>query len=221
VTFIQFTPIVERLPDAAAKSLGLQLAVGLRSGESAGAVQVTPWSVQSEAYGEFLCGIFDEWVRHDVGSIFVMNFEWAMAGYMGLASRVCYFMPICGRSLILEHNGDLYSCDHYVYPEHRLGNILSDDLQQVIQSERQQSFGQAKCDTLPQCCLDCPALRACWGECPKRRFLQTPEGQAGLNYLCAGYQRFFKHAAPHLEAIAQSMLSGQPASRSRISPPPA
>ncbi len=211
--FVQFMPIVERLPDDAAKELGLQLAVGIRSGEAVPSVHMTPWSVEPEAYGEFLCSVFDEWVRHDVGSFNVMNFEWALANYMGRPAGVCQFMPVCGRSPIIEYNGDVYACDHYVYPEYRLGNVLTDDLQEMMQSEKQCAFGQAKLDALPEHCRQCPVGPACWGECPKRRFLTTPDGQSGLNYLCAGYKRFFEHASPQLQIIAQLVQAGHPAAR--------
>ncbi len=211
VKFVQFMPIVERLPDEAAKELGLQLAVGVHAGERLQRLNMTPWSVSPEAYGKFLCRIFDEWVRNDVGEFFVMNFEWGMAWRMGTPTQVCQFMPVCGRSPIIEHNGDIYACDHYVYPEYRLGNVLTDDLQEMIQSDKQCAFGQAKLDALPQYCRQCPVGPACWGECPKRRFLESPEGAPGLNYLCAGYKRFFDHAGPYMEAIARLMRSGQPA----------
>ncbi len=121
-------------------------------------------------------------------------------------------MPICGYSPIVEHNGDVYACDHYVYPEYRLGNILTDDLQDMIQSKAQCAFGEAKHTALPHYCLDCRLLAACQGECPKRRFLQAPDGQPGLNYLCAGYKRFFEHAAPYFEVMSQLKRAGQPVS---------
>ena len=174
---------------------------------------MTPWSVQPEAYGEFLCRVFDEWVRHDVGSLFVMNFEWALANFLGRPSCVCQFMPVCGRSIIVEHNGDVYACDHYVYPEYRLGNILTGDLQDMVQSPAQAAFGLSKDTGLPAYCRACPALRGCWGECPKRRFLQTPDGLPGLNYLCAGYKAFFRHAGPYFEAMSRLMEAGQPVSK--------
>ena len=213
VKFVQFMPIVERLPDDEAERLGLQLALGVRAGERLGTVNITPWSVRPEAYGEFLCRIFDEWLRRDVGSFTVMNFEWALAWQLRQPTQVCQWMPICGRSPIIEHNGDVYACDHYVYPEYRLGNVLTDDLQEMIQSDRQCAFGQAKLDALPRYCRECPVGPACWGECPKRRFLESPDGQPGLNYLCPGYRRFFDHAGPHLEAIAQLIRTGRPASQ--------
>jgi uncharacterized protein len=226
VGFVQFMPIVERLPDDAAEELGLDLAVGIRSGERLdGAPDMTPWSVEPEPYGEFLCTIFDEWVRKDVGSFAVMNFEWALANYMGRPAGVCQWMPRCGRSPIIEHNGDVYACDHYVYPGYRLGNILTDDLQEMMQSEGQRCFGEAKLESLPEHCRQCPVGPGCWGECPKRRFLNTPDGDPGLNYLCAGYKKFFTHVAPHFNAIAQLMQRGEPASRimdpeTAMMPPP-
>jgi uncharacterized protein len=211
VGFVQFMPIVERLPDDAAAQLGLQLAVGIRSGEKVQTLRMTPWSVQPETYGDFLITIFDEWVRHDVGSFAVMNFEWALANMMGRPAGVCQWMPTCGRSPIIEHNGDVYACDHYVYPEYRLGNILTDDFQEMMRSDRQLRFGDAKLDGLPKLCRQCPVGPGCWGECPKRRFLTTPDGEPGLNYLCAGYRKFFTHAAPYLKTIGQLVQSGRPA----------
>jgi uncharacterized protein len=213
VEFVQFMPIVERLPDDAARQLGLQLAVGIRCGEAVRAVRMTPWSVEPEAYGEFLCRIFDEWVRHDVGAFTVMNFEWALSNYMSRPAGVCQWMPRCGRSPIIEHNGDVYACDHYVYPQYRLGNVLTDDLRQMMESAEQRRFGEAKFDALPGYCRRCPVGPACWGECPKRRFCRTPDGEPGLNYLCAGYRRFFEHAAPYFHVMDKLIQAGQPASR--------
>ena len=210
VNFVQFMPIVERMPDDEARQLGLQLAVGVRAGQEVFRPEMTPWSVKPEAYGEFLCRIFDEWVRHDVGTFFVMNFEWALAAFLGLPPRVCQFMPVCGRSLILEHNGDVFACDHYVYPAYRLGNIVTDDLQDMVQSPAQVAFGQGKQDNLPKYCRECPLLPACRGECPKRRFLTTPDGEPGLNYLCPAYKRFYAHAAPYFEAMRRLQNNGQP-----------
>ncbi len=212
VKFVQFMPIVERLPDNAADELGLQLAIGVRSGEEVQKVNMTPWSVQPEEYGEFLCQIFDKWVRNDVGSFAVMNFEWALANYMGRPAGVCQWMPCCGRSPIIESSGDVYACDHYMYPEYRLGNVLTDDLQKMMQSPFQFKFGRDKLDALPEYCRQCPVGPACWGECPKRRFCKTPDGQVGLNYLCAGYKRFFQHATPYFHAISKLMQSGLSAS---------
>ena len=202
--FLQFMPIVERFPDQAAESLGLKLAVGIRAGERLDTVKMTPWSVDPKAYGEFLCQVFDRWFRQDVGRLTVMNFEWAFANYTRQPAAVCQWMPVCGRSPIIEYNGDVYACDHYMYPEYRLGNILTGNLQAMIQSPKQCTFGQTKLDALPKYCRQCPVGPMCWGECPKRRFCQTPDGEPGLNYLCAAYKRFFTHASPHFEMIARA-----------------
>lgn len=213
VKFVQFMPIVERLPDEQASELGLKLAVGVRSGEEVEAVRMTTWSVKPEAYGDFLIRIFEEWVRTDVGSFAVMNFEWALANYVGRPTGVCQWMPRCGHSPIIEHNGDVYACDHYVYPEYRLGNVLTDDLQKMMQSAGQRRFGDTKLDALPRYCRQCSVGPACWGECPKRRFLTTPDGEPGLNYLCAGYRKFFEHAAPYFAAMSRLMQFGEPVSK--------
>jgi uncharacterized protein len=206
-------PIVERLPDEQAYELGLKLAVGVRSGEDIETVKMTPWSVKPKAYGDFLIQIFNEWVRNDVGAFAVMNFEWALANYLGRPTQVCQWTPHCGRSPIIEHNGDVYACDHYVYPEYRLGNVLTDDLQEMMQSVGQRRFGHTKLDALPRYCRQCRVGSACWGECPKRRFATTPDGDPGLNYLCAGYRKFFQHAAPYFAAMSQLMQSGEPLSK--------
>ena len=176
-------------------------------------MQMTPWSVKTEAYGDFLIRVFNEWVRKDVGTFAVMNFEWALANHLGRPTGVCQWMPRCGRSPIIESNGDVYACDHYVYPEYRLGNVLTDDLQKMMQSTQQCNFGDAKLDSLPHYCRQCPVGPACWGECPKRRFMRTPDGEPGLNYLCAGYKTFFQHAAPYFAAMSKLMQSGQPVSK--------
>ena len=181
VRFVQFMPIVERLPDDKANQLGLKLAVPVRRGQDVQTVQMTPWSVQPQAYGDFMIRIFDEWVRNDVGSFVVMNFEWALSNYLGQPAGLCQWMPRCGRSPIIEHNGDVYACDHYVYPQYRLGNILTDDLQEMMQSVEQRRFGDAKFDALPRYCRKCPVGPTCWGGCPKRRFLASPDGEPGLN----------------------------------------
>lgn len=211
VRFVQFLPIVERMPGAEEGRLGLRLGGPPKSG-SGDDRAVTPWTVEPEEYGRFLIEIFDEWVRNDVGTVFVMNFEWALSSWMGLPPLACFFMPHCGRCLVMEHNGDLYSCDHYVYPEYRLGNILADDLGPVVESARQAAFGAAKETTLPRFCRECPVLRACRGECPKHRFATAPDGEPGLNYLCPGYKSYFAHIAPYLKWLAQVVRSGKQAS---------
>jgi uncharacterized protein len=172
---------------------------------------VTPWSVEPLAYGDFLCTIFDEWVRKDVGRVFVQIFDVQLGITMGQPSALCIFGETCGDALALEHNGDLYACDHYVYPQYKLGNIATDSLASLVASPAQRKFGADKRDTLPQYCRECDVRPACNGECPKHRFLTTPTGEPGLNYLCAGYKKFFRHIKPAMGIMAQLVQSGRPA----------
>ncbi|MCY1283097.1 Anaerobic sulfatase-maturating enzyme [compost metagenome] len=214
VRHIQFNPVVERAPTATDAARGQHFATPpeLRLRDlQAPAAQVTEQSVESAAYGEFLVAIFDEWVRHDVGTVHVMNFEWALAAWCQLPASVCLFAPRCGKAAIVEHDGSLYSCDHYMYPEYRLGNIREQDPARLLASPAQQAFGAAKEETLPDYCLNCDYLFACHGECPKNRFIDTPDGTPGLNYLCAGYKRYFRHITPYLNAMAKLIAHGQPA----------
>lgn len=214
VRHIQFNPVVERAPSLPDAARGQQFAtppeLRLRDVQATTAA-VTAQSVEAEAYGEFLNAIFDEWVRQDVGSVHVMNFEWALAAWCQLPPSVCLFAPRCGKAAIVEHDGSLYSCDHYMYPEYRLGDIRQQDPAELLASPAQQAFGAAKEETLPDYCRRCDYLFACHGECPKNRFIDTPDGQPGLNYLCAGYQRYFRHLTPYLNAMAQLVAHGQPA----------
>ncbi|MGC8493027.1 MAG: SPASM domain-containing protein, partial [Syntrophobacteraceae bacterium] len=170
---------------------------------------VTDCTVGPEQFGRFLIEIFDEWVRRDVGRTFVLNFDAALAGWLGMAGTVCVFGPTCGLGLALEHTGDLYSCDHFVEPGYLLGNILKTPMIELVASARQQKFGRDKRDTLPQYCLGCEFHSICNGECPKNRFVPTPDGEPGLNYLCRGYKAFFRHAAPAMKAMAQLIRSGK------------
>jgi uncharacterized protein len=163
---------------------------------------VTPWSVAAEEYGHFLCKIWDEWQARDVGKVLVNLCETLVAQHMGLPSQVCVHSEICGKGVALEHDGDVYSCDHYVYPEYRLGNIRQQSVGDMVFSPRQVKFGYAKSETLPAYCRQCEFLSDCWGECPKNRLLRTPDGEPGLNYLCAGLKRFFAHAVPTAERMA-------------------
>jgi uncharacterized protein len=213
VRFIQFIPIVERMPDPRAEELGLDLAVPppLDEGELWDAV--TPWTVRPEHYGDFMVGVFDEWVRNDVGEMFVMNFEWTLAAYAGAPGASCFFTKRCGRAVIIEHNGDIYSCDHFMYPDYRLGNILTDDLGEMLSSKQQVDFGALKETTLPRYCRECELLFACRGACPKHRFLRTPQGEPGLNYLCEGYKKFFGHVRPYMNTILLLLERGLPASK--------
>ena len=200
--YIQFIPIVER--DAPDNSIeGLWLAPppdDVDSGNNG--PLVTEWSVRPIDYGDFLCRIFDEWVRNDVGKIFVQQFDAALANWVGEPAGVCIFSENCGKALAIEHNGDIYSCDHYVYPRYKLGNLMNASLGALVDSEQQTAFGLAKSATLPRYCRECSVRFACHGECPKHRFIRTPDGEPGLNYLCAGYKKFFKHIAPGMQTMA-------------------
>lgn len=202
IKFIQFTPIIERLPDQETAGRGLWLAGPARlDGEEANTL-VTPWTVEPKKYGEFLIAIYEEWVKKDVGDVFVMNFEWALNAWIGNPSPVCIFARQCGRAVAMEHNGDVYACDHYVYPEYRLGNILKDNLGEMVDRSVASGFGPHKEETLPRYCRECEVLNACWGGCPKHRFTRSPYGEPGLHYLCAGYKKFFLHIRKYLNAMA-------------------
>jgi len=207
--FIQFIPLVERLPDAEAKKLGLDLAMPPRADEEGTArMPVTDWSVEPKQYGEFLCTIFDEWIKRDVGRTFVQIFDVTLGNTMGVGGGLCYFEEKCGTALAMEHNGDVYSCDHYVYPNFKLGNILNHTLGAMVNSEFQQKFGNDKADTLPRYCRECEVRSLCHGECPKHRFIRTPDGEAGLNYLCRAYKRFFNHTAPAMRRMGELLQMG-------------
>lgn len=197
---LQFIPLVERLPGEQTRARGLTHAPPPHHGGDE--VQVTDWTVPAEGYGEFLVRVFDHWVRHDVGRTFVQLFDVSLGIWMGLPAGLCLFRETCGDGVALEHNGDVYSCDHFVYPEYRIGNLLETSLGDLVRGTRQRAFGAAKADTLPQYCRRCDVRFACNGECPKNRFLRTPDGEPGLNYLCAAYQRFFRHAGPALRTMA-------------------
>lgn len=177
-----------------------------------GRTVVTPESVEPRQFGEFLIRIFDEWVRHDVGQTFVQIFDNTLSRHMGLPSTVCAFGETCGEAMAIEHNGDVFCCDHFVYPEYRLGNIMETPLADLALSEKQQKFGRMKKDALPKYCRECRVLFACGGECPKHRFLKTHDGEEGLNYLCTAYQRFFHHTDPYMKTMAHLLHRGRPAS---------
>jgi serine-type anaerobic sulfatase-maturating enzyme len=203
--FIQFIPVVERAAETADEH-GLVL-LSPRSEQPAA---VTEWSVRPEQYGEFLARIFDEWVKQDVGRVFVQQFDVALESWMGMEASLCVFRRTCGSALAMEHTGDLYSCDHYVYPEHRLGNVIETPLAEMVESEQQKRFGKDKETSLPRMCRECDVRFACNGECPKHRFALTPEGEPGLNYLCAGYKHFFHHIDPYMQFMAQELRAGRP-----------
>lgn len=205
--FIQFIPLVERSAQAPQDIGGsgliqLSLAAPPHEGDPARS-PVTEWSVRSAQYGEFLCQIFDYWVRRDVSKVFVQVFDVALANWVGDNPGLCVFSETCGAALAVEHNGDVYSCDHYVYPQYKLGNLMNQTLAQMVASPEQRQFGLEKSTTLPNYCRECEVRFACHGECPKHRFLHTPDGEAGLNYLCAGYKHFFNHIDPAMRTMGQ------------------
>ncbi len=208
--FIQFIPLVERLADVEATKLGLDLALPPQADEEGDRrMPVTDWSVEPKQYGEFLCAIFDEWVRRDVGRTYVQLFDVTIGNWMGQGGGLCVFSENCGTALAMEHNGDVYSCDHYVYPRYKLGNILNASLGELVSSDFQRRFGRDKSTTLPRYCRECEVRHLCHGECPKHRFIRTPEGEPGLNYLCRAYKMFFQHSAPAMQRMAELLRVGR------------
>ena len=177
--YLQFTPVVER-----------------------------DTSVTPEQWGDFLCGVYDEWVKEDIGQIFVQLFDATLANWAGEPPGICSMSPYCGRAAVMEANGDVYSCDHFVFPEYHLGNIRQQSLTEMLYGERQQQFGHNKSARLPRQCRECKFLFACHGECPKNRFLKDKYGQPGLNYLCAGYQQFFAHVAADMDFMKAELDAG-------------
>ena len=196
--YIQFTPIVERITR---HKDGRHLA-SLADNEE---VALADFSVSAEQWGRFLCEIFDEWVHHDVGTYFIQLFDATLANYAGVEPGVCSMAKSCGHAGVMEYNGDLYSCDHFVFPEYKLGNINKETLTEMLYGERQTTFGRNKRATLPQQCRECRFTKICNGECPKNRFLKDRYGQPGLNYLCAGYRQFFEHSAPYFEYMKREL----------------
>ena len=161
-------------------------------------------------HGFFLTQLFNRWVRNDLGSISIQTFDVALRRYVGLNAGLCIFEPTCGSALAIEHNGDVFSCDHFVDWDHYLGNVMDKPLQDMVKAPQQHKFGQDKQDQLPQYCLDCDYKWLCEGGCPKNRFIKTPGGEPGLNYLCRGYYRIFDHMDPYLRFLAQHYQQGTP-----------
>ncbi|WP_421160245.1 anaerobic sulfatase maturase [Aeromonas dhakensis] len=170
---------------------------------------VTDWSVDPDDWGTFLAAVFEEWVNNDLGRVLVNLFETAVAQTMGYPSQLCVTAEFCGKALAIEHDGSVFSCDHFVYPEYRLGDIKQRPLTHMVFSTRQEAFGMSKRDSLPEYCRQCPYLTLCWGECPKNRLIRAPDGELGLNYLCPGIKHFFDYAAPILAGIAQVLTTQQ------------
>lgn len=201
--FLQFTPIVERLTvHADGRHLANPLDGDMPS--------LAPYSVTPRQWGDFLCTLFDEWVRNDVGKVFVQIFDSTLANWVGEQPSVCTLAKHCGHAAVMEHNGDFYSCDHFVFPEYRLGNIMTHSILSMMKSERQLNFGRAKHDSLPTQCQECQWEFACHGECPKNRFCKTPTGERGLNYLCEGYRQYFSHVAPAMDFMKRQLMQRQP-----------
>jgi len=190
--YIQFIPIVERTK---------------RENNNA---EVSDWSVEPEQFGNFLIEIFKKWVRNDVGKYFVQIFDVSLEAWLGMQAGLCLFNETCGKALAIEHNGDLYSCDHFVFPENKLGNIMENPLIEMVASEQQNKFGKDKKSTLPQYCKNCEVKFVCNGECPKNRFINTPDGEFGLNYLCTGYKKFFNYIDPYMKFMADELKAKRP-----------
>lgn len=203
--FIQFLPAVERLAIQPDRN-NLTLVGPYFKGEA----KVSEWSVSGADFGKFLITIFNEWVRNDVARYYVQIFDATLANYIGESPGICVFAETCGDALVIEHNGDLFSCDHFVYPEYYLGNIADTPIIGLAKSQRQFDFGIDKRNKLPRYCLNCDVRYACNGECPKHRILFTPDGEPGLNYLCDGYKSFFKHAEPFMDYMAKELSNKRP-----------
>lgn len=202
--YIQFTPIVERRIE---RNDGLSLAPGMEEGG-----ELVDFSVTPEQWGKFLCTIFDEWVRHDVGTYFIQIFDATLANWAGVQPGLCSLAKECGHAGVMEFNGDVYSCDHFVYPEHLLGNINEKTITEMMYSEKQREFAKLKHELLPQQCRECPVEFACHGECPKNRFTRDKYGNPGLNYLCKGYRQFFEHVKPYMDFMKGELDAKRPPS---------
>ena len=203
--FLQFTPIVERLTR---HEDGRTLASLADKNE----IPLSEASVTPEQWGYFLSAIFDEWVRKDVGKIFVEIFDCTLANWMGISPGICAYSKECGHAGVMEHNGDVYSCDHFVFPEYKLGNIRDHSLIDMLYGEQQQEFSRLKHSSLPRQCKECDMEFACHGECPKNRFMKDKYGDSGLNYLCPGYYHYYHHVAPYMDYMKQELMSQRPPS---------
>ena len=203
--FLQFTPIVER---QTRHEDGRTLASLADKNE----IPLSEASVTPEQWGNFLCAIFDEWVRKDVGKIFVEIFDCTLANWMGVSPGICAYSKECGHAGVMEHNGDVYSCDHFVFPEYKLGNIRDHSLIDMLYGKQQQEFSRLKHSSLPRQCRECDMEFACHGECPKNRFMKDKYGDSGLNYLCPGYYHYYQHVAPYMDYMKQELMAQRPPS---------
>lgn len=199
--YVQFTPIVERIRK---NNNQMKLATAKEKDYE---VELAPFTVNAEKWGNFLCAIFDEWIKEDVGKVYIQIFDSTLANWVGEQPGVCTMAKTCGHAGVMEFNGDIYSCDHFVFPEYKLGNIYSQPLTSLMYSDQQLKFGNDKFDTLPQQCHECEFLFACYGECPKNRFIKDKYGNQGLNYLCKGYHKFFHHVMPYMDFMKQELLA--------------
>ncbi len=204
--YIQFAPIVERI---GLHKEGTRLSAPEEQNQ---AIRLAPFSVDSKKWGDFLCTLFDEWVKKDVGTFFIQIFDATLANWVGEQPGVCSLARQCGHAGVMEFNGDVYACDHFVFPNYKLGNIHTKTLTEMMYSPEQLQFGKDKEAKLPMMCKECEFLFACHGECPKNRFLYAPNGEPGLNYLCNGYKRFFKHVAPYMDFMKKELLNQRPPS---------
>ena len=210
--FMQFIPIVERRPNELSEELGLSLSTPPKITDTADSPPVMPFTVEPAQYGQFLIDVFKEWVKRDIGDVFVNHFDISLGAWCGMNPALCVYSKICGSAMAVEHDGTIYACDHFVYPEYARGNIMKDDMAAVMCSTQQQAFGMSKAVNLPDYCKKCPFLFACNGGCLKHRFAETPDGAPGLNYLCPGFKLFFNYVDPYMKQMADLVKTGRPAS---------
>jgi len=220
-TYLQFIPIVqfsgfEKTAPHTWDPARLPIVGSAQARPGAADSVVTPWSVDPDEYGSFLCKVWDEWLARDVGKVMVNFCETLVVQHMGLPSQLCVHSEVCGKGAAIEHDGSVYACDHYVYPEYRLGNIRTQSLGDMMFSPTQVKFGYAKSEALPAYCRHCEYLSDCWGECPKNRLVRTPDGEPGLNYLCPGLKRFFAHAVPEAARMGARLAATKPVPRRRL-----
>jgi len=205
--FMQFIPLVDIVPVQNDSGKGLCWGMPRKDNQSNKRLRVSKYSVRPGKFADFYITLFDEWIRHDVGSQFIQFFDATLGNWLGAEPGVCYYSKTCGHAAALEHNGDLYSCDHYVFPSYRLGNIMESPLEDLLNSEEQRAFGTGKYEALPRLCKACEWLFVCHGECPKNRIVKTSDNEPRLNYLCSGYSRIFKHMAPYMEIMSGLLRS--------------